>query len=161
MSRYGFFFLILVAVSPAALAQQTEQLGDWEVREIQGPSGSRTVSITLVPESMEAQGVHMFALRCSANVLALVVTHSYMAGDDNKVRIRYQLGDATEQSVSGTLESGNQVSIYLGIRQSELQALLSSPRITVLVQDPNETLRANWTDLGSTSDAIDRLSCVM
>ena len=92
MSRYSFFFFILVASTPAVLAQDTEQVGDWTVRQTQGADRSRAVSMTLVPDNMEAQGIHMFAFRCSANLLALVVTHSYMAGDDNRVQIRYQLG---------------------------------------------------------------------
>ena len=117
MSRYGFLFLFFFISTPAVVAQGPEQIGDWEVRQTQGP-GSRTVSITLVPEDMEAQGVHMFAFRCSANLLALVLTHSYMAGDDNRVQIRYQLGDAAEERVSGRLESGNQVSVYLGLAHS-------------------------------------------
>ena len=161
MSRYGFLFLFLFASTPTVFAQGAEQIGDWEVRQIQGPDRSRTVSMTLVPENMEAQGVHMFAFRCSANLLALVLTHSYMAGDDNRVQIRYQLGDAAEERVSGRLESGNQVSVYLGLSHSELQALRSNPRITVLIQDSNETHRVNWTDLEGSSDAVDRLPCVM
>ena len=161
MSRYGFLFLFFFISTPAVVAQGPEQIGDWEVRQTQGPDRSRTVSITLVPEDMEAQGVHMFAFRCSANLLALVLTHSYMAGDDNRVQIRYQLGDAAEERVSGRLESGNQVSVYLGLAHSELQALLSNPRITVLIQDSNETHRMNWTDFQGTSEAIDQLPCVM
>ena len=161
MSRYGFLFLFFFISTPAVVAQGPEQIGDWEVRQTQGPDRSRTVSITLVPEDMEAQGVHMFAFRCSANLLALVLTHSYMAGDDNRVQIRYQLGDAAEERVSGRLESGNQVSVYFGLRHSELQALRSNPRITVLIQDSNETHRMNWTDLEGSSDAVDRLPCIM
>ncbi len=161
MSRYGFLFLFFFISTPAVVAQGPEQIGDWEVRQTQGPDRSRTVSITLVPEDMEAQGVHMFAFRCSANLLALVLTHSYMAGDDNRVQIRYQLGDAAEERVSGRLESGNQVSVYLGLAHSELQALRSNPRITVLIQDSNETHRMNWTDLEGSSDAVDRLPCIM
>ena len=161
MSRYGFLFLFFFISTPAVVAQGPEQIGDWEVRQTQGPDRSRTVSITLVPEDMEAQGVHMFAFRCSANLLALVLTHSYMAGDDNRVQIRYQLGDAAEERVSGRLESGNQVSVYLGLSHSELQALLSNPRITVLIQDSKETHRMNWTDFQGTSEAIDQLPCVM
>lgn len=161
ISRCSFVFLILIASTPAVMAQGTDQIGDWEVRQIQGPDRSRTVSITLVPENMEAQGVHMFAFRCSANLLALVLTHSYMAGDNNRVQIRYQLGDAAEERVSGRLESGNQVSVYLGLSHSELQALRSNPRITVLIQDSNETHRMNWTDFQGTSEAIDQLPCVM
>lgn len=161
MSRYGFLFLFFFISTPAVVAQGPEQIGDWEVRQTQGPDRSRTVSITLVPEDMEAQGVHMFAFRCSANLLALVLTHSYMAGDDNRVQIRYQLGNAAEERVSGRLESGNQVSVYLGLSHSELQALLSNPRITVLIQDSNETHRMNWTDFQGTSEAIDQLPCVM
>ncbi len=161
MSRYGFLFLFFFISTPAVVAQGPEQIGDWEVRQTQGPDRSRTVSITLVPEDMEAQGVHMFAFRCSANLLALVLTHSYMAGDDNRVQIRYQLGDAAEERVSGRLESGNQVSVYLGLAHSELQALRSNPRITVLIQDSNETHRINWTDLEGSSDAVDRLPCIM
>jgi len=99
--------------------------------------------------------------RCSASLLALVLTHSYMAGDNNRVQIRYQLGDAEEERVSGRLESGNQVSVYFGLRHSELQALRSNPRITVLIQDSNETHRMNWTDLEGSSDAVDRLPCIM
>ena len=105
MSRYSFFFLILVSSTPAVLAQDTEQVGDWTVRQTQGADRSRAVSMTLVPDNMEVQGIHMFAFRCSANLLALVVTHSYMAGDDNRVQIRYQLGEAAEQRVSGRLEA--------------------------------------------------------
>ena len=161
MSRYGFLFLFFFISTPAVVAQGPEQIGDWEVRQTQGPDRSRTVSITLVPEDMEAQGVHMFAFRCSANLLALVLTHSYMAGDDNRVQIRYQLGDAAEERVSGRLESGNQVSVYLGLAHSELQALRSNPRITVLIQDSNDTHRINWTDLEGSSDAVDRLPCIM
>ena len=161
MSRYGFLFLFFFISTPAVVAQGPEQIGDWEVRQTQGPDRSRTVSITLVPEDMEAQGVHMFAFHCSANLLALVLTHSYMAGDDNRVQIRYQLGDAAEERVSGRLESGNQVSVYLGLSHSELQALRSNPRITVLIQDSNETHRMNWTDFQGTSEAIDQLPCVM
>ena len=161
MSRYGFLFLFFFISTPAVVAQGPEQIGDWEVRQTQGPDRSRTVSITLVPEDMEAQGVHMFAFHCSANLLALVLTHSYMAGDDNRVQIRYQLGDAAEERVSGRLESGNQVSVYLGLRHSELQALRSNSRITVLIQDSNETHRMNWTDFQGTSEAIDQLPCVM
>jgi len=161
MSRYGFLFLFFFISTPAVVAQGPEQIGDWEVRQTQGPDRSRTVSITLVPEDMEAQGVHMFAFRCSANLLALVLTHSYMAGDNNRVQIRYQLGDAEEERVSGRLESGNQVSVYFGLRHSELQALRSNPRITVLIQDSNETHRMNWTDLEGSSDAVDRLPCIM
>lgn len=161
MSRYGFLFLFFFISTPAVVAQGPEQIGDWEVRQTQGPDRSRTVSITLVPEDMEAQGVHMFAFRCSANLLALVLTHSYMAGDDNRVQIRYQLGDAAEERVSGRLESGNQVSVYLGLAHSELQALRSNPRITVLIQDSSDTHRINWTDLEGSSDAVDRLPCIM
>ena len=161
MSRYSFFFLILVASTPAVLAQDTEQVGDWTVRQTQGADRSRAVSMTLVPDNMEVQGIHMFAFRCSANLLALVVTHSYMAGDDNRVQIRYQLGDAAEQRVSGRLESGNQVSVYLGISESELQTLRSNPRIALLIRDSYETYRMNWTDLEGTSDAVDRLPCIM
>ncbi len=161
MSRYGFLFLFFFISTPAVVAQGPEQIGDWEVRQTQGPDRSRTVSITLVPEDMEAQGVHMFAFRCSANLLALVLTHSYMTGDDNRVQIRYQLGDAAEERVSGRLESGNQVSVYLGLAHSELQALLSNPRITVVIQDSSDTHRINWTDLEGTSEAIDWLPCIM
>ena len=161
MSRYSFFFLILVSSTPAVLAQDTEQVGDWTVRQTQGADRSRAVSMTLVPDNMEVQGIHMFAFRCSANLLALVVTHSYMAGDDNRVQIRYQLGDAAEQRVSGRLESGNQVSVYLGISESELQTLRSNPRIALLIRDSYETYRMNWTDLEGTSDAVDRLPCIM
>ncbi|GIS80620.1 MAG: hypothetical protein CM1200mP14_21860 [Gammaproteobacteria bacterium] len=161
MSRYSFFFLILVASTPAVLAQDTEQVGDWTVRQTQGADRSRAVSMTLVPDNMEVQGIHMFAFRCSANLLALVVTHSYMAGDDNRVQIRYQLGDAAEQRVSGRLESGNQVSVYLGISESELQTLRSNPRIALVIRDSYETYRMNWTDLEGTSDAVDRLPCIM
>ena len=161
MSRYSFFFLILVASTPAVLAQDTEQVGDWTVRQTQGADRSRAVSMTLVPDNMEVQGIHMFAFRCSANLLALVVTHSYMAGDDNRVQIRYQLGDAAEQRVSGRLESGNQVSVYLGISESELQTLQSNPWIALLIRDSYETHRMNWTDLEGTSDAVDRLPCIM
>ena len=161
MSRYSFFFLILVASTPAVLAQDTEQVGDWTVRQTQGADRSRAVSMTLVPDNMEVQGIHMFAFRCSANLLALVVTHSYMAGDDNRVQIRYQLGDAAEQRVSGRLEAGNQVSVYLGISESELQTLRSNPRISLLIRDSYETYRMNWTDLEGTSDAVDRLPCIM
>ena len=161
ISRCSFVFLILIASTPAVMAQGIDQIGDWEVRQIQGPDRSRTVSITLVPENMEAQGVHMFAFRCSANLLALVLTHSYMAGDNNRVQIRYQLGDAAEERVSARLESGNQVSVYLGLIPSELQALRSNPRITVLIQDSNETHRVNWADLEGNSDAVDRLPCIM
>ena len=161
MSRYSFFFLILVSSTPAVLAQDTEQVGDWTVRQTQGADRSRAVSMTLVPDNMEVQGIHMFAFRCSANLLALVVTHSYMAGDDNRVQIRYQLGDAAEQRVSGRLESGNQVSVYLGISESELQTLRSNPRIALLIRDSYETHRVNWTDLEGTSDAVDRLPCIM
>ena len=160
-SRYSFFFLILVSSTPAVLAQDTEQVGDWTVRQTQGADRSRAVSMTLVPDNMEVQGIHMFAFRCSANLLALVVTHSYMAGDDNRVQIRYQLGDAAEQRVSGRLESGNQVSAYLGISESELQTLRSNPRITLLIRDSYETHRMNWTDLEGTSGAVDRLPCIM
>ena len=160
-SRYSFFFLILVASTPAVLAQDTEQVGDWTVRQTQGADRSRAVSMTLVPDNMEVQGIHMFAFRCSANLLALVVTHSYMAGDDNRVQIRYQLGDAAEQRVSGRLESGNQVSVYLGISESELQTLRSNPRIALVIRDSYETYRMNWTDLEGTSDAVDRLPCIM
>ena len=117
--------------------------------------------MTLVPDNMEVQGIHMFAFRCSANLLALVVTHSYMAGDDNRVQIRYQLGEAAEQRVSGRLESGNQVSVYLGISESELQTLRSNPRIALVIRDSYETHRVNWTDLEGTSDAVDRLPCIM
>ena len=141
MSRYGFFFLILVASTPAVLAQDTEQVGDWTVRQTQGADRSSAVSMTLVPDNMEVQGIHMFAFRCSANLLALVVTHSYMAGDDNRVQIRYQLGEAAEQRVSGRLESGNQVSVYLGISESELQTLRSNPRIALVIRDSYETYR--------------------
>ena len=161
MSRYSFFFLILVASTPAVLAQDTEQVGDWTVRQTQGADRSRAVSMTLVPDNMEVQGIHMFAFRCSANLLALVVTHSYMAGDDNRVQIRYQLGDAAEQRVSGRLESGNQVSVYLGISEPELQTLRSNPRIALVIRDSYETYRMNWTDLEGTSDAVDRLPCIM
>ena len=161
MSRYGFLFLFFFISTPAVVAQGPEQIGDWEVRQTQGPDRSRTVSITLVPEDMEAQGVHMFAFRCSANLLALVLTHSYMAGDDNRVQIRYQLGDAAEERVNGRLESGNQVSVYLGLSHSELQALRGTPRITVLIQDSSDTHRINWTDLEGTSEAIDCLPCIM
>ena len=161
MSRYSFFFLILVASTPAVLAQDTEQVGDWTVRQTQGADRSRAVSMTLVPDNMEVQGIHMFAFRCSANLLALVVTHSYMAGDDNRVQIRYQLGDAAEQRVSGRLESGNQVSVYLGISESELQTLRSNSRIALVIRDSYETYRMNWTDLEGTSDAVDRLPCIM
>ena len=161
MSRYSFFFLILVSSTPAVLAQDTEQVGDWTVRQTQGADRSRAVSMTLVPDNMEVQGIHMFAFRCSANLLALVVTHSYMAGDDNRVQIRYQLGDAAEQRVSGRLESGNQVSVYLGISESELQTLRSHPRIALVIRDSYETYRMNWTDLEGTSDAVDRLPCIM
>ena len=161
MSRYSFFFLILVSSTPAVLAQDTEQVGDWNVRQTQGADRSRAVSMTLVPDNMEVQGIHMFAFRCSANLLALVVTHSYMAGDDNRVQIRYQLGDAAEQRVSGRLESGNQVSVYLGISESELQTLRSNPRIALVIRDSYETYRMNWTDLEGTSDAVDRLPCIM
>ena len=161
MSRYSFFFLILVASTPAVLAQDTEQVGDWTVRQTQGADRSRAVSMTLVPDNMEVQGIHMFAFRCSANLLALVVTHSYMAGDDNRVQIRYQLGDAAEQRVSGRLESGNQVSVYLGISESELQTLRSNPRIALVIRDSYETYRMNWTDLEGTSDAVDWLPCIM
>ena len=161
MSRYSFFFLILVASTPAVLAQDAEQVGDWTVRQTQEADRSRAVSMTLVPDNMEVQGIHMFAFRCSANLLALVVTHSYMVGDDNRVQIRYQLGDAEEQRVSGRLESGNQVSAYLGISESELQTLRSNPRITLLIRDSYETHRMNWTDLEGTSDAVDRLPCIM
>ena len=161
MSRYSFFFLILVSSTPAVLAQDTEQVGDWTVRQTQGADRSRAVSMTLVPDNMEVQGIHMFAFRCSANLLALVVTHSYMAGDDNRVQIRYQLGDAAEQRVSGRLESGNQVSVYLGISESELQTLRSNPRIALVIRDSYETYRMNWTDLEGTSDAVDRLPCIM
>ena len=160
-SRYSFFFLILVASTPAVLAQDTEQVGDWTVRQTQGADRSRAVSMTLVPDNMEVQGIHMFAFRCSANLLALVVTHSYMAGDDNRVQIRYQLGDAAEQRVSGRLESGNQVSVYLGISEPELQTLRSNPWIALLIRDSYETHRVNWTDLEGTSDAVDRLPCIM
>jgi len=160
-SRYSFFFLILVSSTPAVLAQDTEQVGDWTVRQTQGADRSRAVSMTLVPDNMEVQGIHMFAFRCSANLLALVVTHSYMAGDDNRVQIRYQLGDAAEQRVSGRLESGNQVSVYLGISESELQTLRSNPRIALVIRDSYETYRMNWTDLEGTSDAVDRLPCIM
>ena len=160
-SRYRFFFLILVSSTPAVLAQATEQVGDWTVRQPQGADRSRAVSMTLVPDNMEVQGIHMFAFRCSANLLALVVTHSYMAGDDNRVQIRYQLGDAAEQRVSGRLESGNQVSVYLGISESELQTLRSNPRIALVIRDSYETYRMNWTDLEGTSDAVDRLPCIM
>ena len=161
MSLYSFFFLILVSSTPAVLAQDTEQVGDWTVRQTQGADRSRAVSMTLVPDNMEVQGIHMFAFRCSANLLALVVTHSYMAGDDNRVQIRYQLGDAAEQRVSGRLESGNQVSVYLGISESELQTLRSNPRIALVIRDSYETYRMNWTDLEGTSDAVDRLPCIM
>ena len=161
MSRYSFFFLILVSSTPAVLAQDTEQVGDWTVRQTQGADRSRAVSMTLVPDNMEVQGIHMFAFRCSANLLALVVTHSYMAGDDNRVQIRYQLGDAAEQRVSGRLESGNQVSVYLGISEPELQTLRSNPRIALVIRDSYETYRMNWTDLEGTSDAVDRLPCIM
>ena len=161
MSRYSFFLLILVSSTPAVLAQDTEQVGDWNVRQTQGADRSRAVSMTLVPDNMEVQGIHMFAFRCSANLLALVVTHSYMAGDDNRVQIRYQLGDAAEQRVSGRLESGNQVSVYLGISESELQTLRSNPRIALVIRDSYETYRMNWTDLEGTSDAVDRLPCIM
>ena len=161
MSRYSFFFLILVASTPAVLAQDTEQVGDWTVRQTQGADRSRAVSMTLVPDNMEVQGIHMFAFRCSANLLALVVTHSYMAGDDNRVQIRYQLGDAAEQRVSGRLESGNQVSVYLGISEPELQTLRSNPWIALLIRDSYETHRVNWTDLEGTSDALDWLPCIM
>ena len=161
MSRYSFFFLILVASTPAVLAQDAEQVGDWTVRQTQEADRPRAVSMTLVPDNMEVQGIHMFAFRCSANLLALVVTHSYMVGDDNRVQIRYQLGDAEEQRVSGRLESGNQVSAYLGISESELQTLRSNPRITLLIRDSYETHRMNWTDLEGTSDAVDRLPCIM
>ena len=161
MSRYSFFFLILVASTPAVLAQDTEQVGDWTVRQTQGADRSRAGSMTLVPDNMEVQGIHMFAFRCSANLLALVVTHSYMAGDDNRVQIRYQLGDAAEQRVSGRLESGNQVSVYFGISESELQTLRSNPRIALVIRDSYETYRMNWTDLEGTSDAVDRLPCIM
>ena len=161
MSRYSFFFLILVSSTPAVLAQDTEQVGDWTVRQTQGADRSRAVSMTLVPDNMEVQGIHMFAFRCSANLLALVVTHSYMAGDDNRVQIRYQLGDAAEQRVSGRLESGNQVSVYLGISESELPTLRSNPRIALVIRDSYETYRMNWTDLEGTSDAVDRLPCIM
>ena len=160
-SRYSFFFLILVSSTPAVLAQDTEQVGDWTVRQTQGADRSRAVSMTLVPDNMEVQGIHMFAFRCSANLLALVVTHSYMAGDDNRVQIRYQLGDAAQQRVSGRLESGNQVSVYLGISESELQTLRSNPRIALVIRDSYETYRMNWTDLEGTSDAVDRLPCIM
>ena len=84
-----------------------------------------------------------------------------MAGDDNRVQIRYQLGDAAEQRVSGRLESGNQVSVYLGISESELQTLRSNPRIALVIRDSYETYRMNWTDLEGTSDAVDRLPCIM
>ena len=161
MSRYSFFFLILVSSTPAVLAQDTEQVGAWTVRQTQGPDRSRAVSMPRVPDNMEVQGIHMFAFRCSANLLALVVTHSYMAGDDNRVQIRYQLGDAAEQRVSGRLESGNQVSVYLGISESELQTLRSNPRIALVIRDSYETYRMNWTDLEGTSDAVDRLPCIM
>ena len=161
MRRYSFFFLILVASTPAVLAQDTEQVGDWTVRQTQGADRSRAVSMTLVPDNMEVQGIHMFAFRCSANLLALVVTHSYMAGDDNRVQIRYQLGDAAEQRVSGRLESGNQVSVYLGISEPELQTLRSNPWIALLIRDSYETHRVNWTDLEGTSDALDWLPCIM
>ena len=161
MSRYSFFFLILVSSTPAVLAQDTEQVGDWTVRQTQGADRSRAVSMTLVPDNMEVQGIHMFAFRCSANLLALVVTHSYMAGDDNRVQIRYQLGDAAEQRVSGRLESGNQVSVYLGISEPELQTLRSNPWIALLIRDSYETHRVNWTDLEGTSDALDWLPCIM
>ena len=160
-SRYSFFFFILVSSTPAVLAQDTEQVGDWTVRQTQGADRSRAVSMTLVPDNMEVQGIHMLAFRCSANLLALVVTHSYMAGDDNRVQIRYQLGDAAEQRVSGRLESGNQVSVYLGISESELQTLRSNPRIALVIRDSYETYRMNWTDLEGTSDAVDRLPCIM
>ena len=161
MSRYGFLFLFFFISTPAVVAQGPEQIGDWEVRQTQGPDRSRTVSITLVPEDMEAQGVHMIAFRCSANLLALVLTHSYIAGDDNRGQIRYQLGDAAEERVSGRLESGNQVSVYLGLAHSELQALRSNTRITVLIQDSSDTHRINWTDLEGTSESIDWLPCIM
>ncbi len=69
--------------------------------------------------------------------------------------------DTAEERVSGRLESGNQVSVYLGLIPSELQALRSNPRITVLIQDPNETHRVNWADLEGNSDAVDRLPCIM
>ena len=161
MSRYSFFFLILVSSTPAVLAQDTEQVGDWTVRQTQGADRSRAVSMTLVPDNMEVQGIHMFAFRCSANLLALVVTHSYMAGDDNRVQIRYQLGDAAEQRVSGRLESGNQVSVYLGISEPELQTLRSNPWLALLIRDSYETHRVNWTDLEGTSDALDWWPCIM
>ena len=161
MSRYSFFFLILVASTPAVFAQDAEQVGDWTVRQTQGADRSRAVSMTLVPDNMEVQGIHMFAFRCSANLLALVVTQSYMAADDNRVQIRYQLGEAAEQRVSGRLESGNQVSVYLGISESELQTLRSNPRIALVIRDSYETYRMNWTDLEGTSDAVDRLPCIM
>ena len=160
-SRYSFFFFILVSSTPAVLAQDTEQVGDWTVRQTQGADRSRAVSMTLVPDNMEVQGIHMFAFRCSANLLALVVTHSYMAGDDNRVQIRYQLGEAAEQRVSGRLESGNQVSVYLGISESELQTLRSNSRIALVIRDSYVTYRMNWTDLEGTSDAVDRLPCIM
>ena len=163
MSPYRLLFFILLAGTgtPAVVAQSTEQIGDWHIGQTQDSGRSRTVNMTLLPEEMGVQGVHMLTFRCAADLLAFVVTHSYMAGDNNRVQITYQLGKAEEQSVVGRLESGNQVSVYLGISPSELQALLSSPQISLLIRDTNETHRVSWNDIGGTPDAVDRLPCVM
>ena len=152
---------ILLAGAPAALAQSTEQIGDWLIVQSQESGRSRTVSMTLLPEEMGVQGVHMLTFRCAADLLAFVVTHSYMAGENNRVKITYQLGKSEQQSVVGRLESGNQVSVYLGFSPSELQALLSSPQINMLIQDTNEMHRVSWNNIEGTSDAIEQLPCVM
>ncbi len=141
MSRYGFLFLFFFISTPAVVAQGPEQIGDWEVRQTQGPDRSRTVSITLVPEDMEAQGVHMFAFRCSANLLALVLTHSYMAGDDNRVQIRYQLGDAAEErvAVGSNLEIRYRCTLALPTLNSKLfEATHESPYSFKIQATPTE-----------------------
>ena len=163
MSSYRLLFFMLFAGTGTStvVAQSTEQIGDWHIGQTQDSGRSWTVNMTLLPEEMGVQGVHMLTFRCAADLLSFVVTHSYMAGDNNRVQITYQLGKADEQSVVGRLESGNQVSVYLGISPSELKALLSSPQISLLIQDPNETHRVSWNDIRGTSDAVDQLPCVM
>jgi len=143
-------------------------IGDWRVRENLDPfDDSSQTFIYLIPEDATSfsSGIRSFAIRCGIGGpgLSLYVGHSYMGGDDNRMRVTYRLGSAEAKTVTGFLTSDNDATIVNELNAPEVAALLSSPRVAVRVVDPldGETRTETWTDLEGTGEALSfLLPCV-
>jgi hypothetical protein len=142
-------------------------IGDWRVRENLDPfdDSSQTIIYLIAEDATSfSSGIRSFAIRCGIGGagLSLAVGHSYMGGDDNRMRVTYRLGSAEAKTVTGFLTSDNDVTIVNGLNAPEVAALLSSPRVAVRIVDllDNDTSQENWADLEGTAEAIGFLHCL-